>query len=49
MKEKILSIVILLFWIGIFGYLFYLGYHAVTIISIVLLGLTIALTANNEE
>lgn len=43
MKYKILYILLFVFWLVIFGYLYYAGHTGVATTSIILLGLTIAL------
>lgn len=43
MWNKVSSVLIGLFWIAVFGYLIYKGLYAVTIISLILIGSSLAM------
>ena len=48
MKNKILPILIAIFWTAIFGYLIYKEMYAVVILSLILLGMSMAMSISNE-
>ena len=49
MGQKILSVLIGLILLGVFAYLIYLEYYAVTIISVMLLAVIYSLSTPNES
>ena len=49
MKDKVISVLIGLFWIAVFGYLFYKGMYVVAILSIFLIGTAMALDPSSEN
>ena len=49
MKQRLISVLIGLFWIAVFGYLLYKGFYAVVLISAILLGMTLAFATSNEN
>ena len=49
MKDKVVSVLIGLFWIAVFGYLFYKGMYVVAILSIFLIGTAMALDPSSEN
>ncbi len=48
MKKKILPIIISIFWIAFFSYLTYIKMYAVVILSLILLGMSMAMSISNE-
>ena len=49
MKDKVLPVLIGLFWIAVFSILLYKGLYAVTIISVFLIGTALALDPSSEN
>ena len=49
MGQRVLSVIIGLIWVAVFGYLIHEGLYAVTIISFILLGMTLALSTSNDN
>ena len=49
MKQRLISVLIGLFWIAVFGYLLYKGLYAVVLISAILLGMTLAFATSNDN
>lgn len=49
MWNKILSIFITLFWIGVLGYLLYEGLYAVIILSAIVIGMGLAFTGTDGK
>ena len=49
MWNKISSVLIGLFWAGILAYLIYKGLYIVIIMSLILLGMTMAFATSNEN
>ena len=49
MKDKVLSVLIGLFWIAVLCYLIYKGLYAVIILSCILIGMTLAFATSNEN
>lgn len=48
MIDKILNIILAVIWVAFFGYLFYVGYYAVAIISIIILAIALSFASNNN-
>lgn len=48
MKKKILPIIISIFWIAFFSYLTYIKMYAVIILSLILLGMSMAMSLSND-
>ena len=48
MKNKILSILIAIFWVALFCYLIYLKLYAVVILSFILLAMSMAMSTSND-
>ena len=48
MKKKILPIIITIFWIAFFSYLTYVKMYTVVILSLILLGMSMAMSISNE-
>ena len=49
MKDKVLTVLIGLFWIALLSFLLYKGLYAVTIISVFLIGTAMALDPSSEN
>lgn len=49
MKDKIITALIILAWIGLFGYLFYKDLLVVAILSLILLGMALAFTSPEDK
>ncbi len=49
MKDKVISVLIGLFWVAVASYLIYKGYLVVVILSAILMGMTMALDTSNEN
>ena len=49
MKDKVLTVLIGLFWIALLSFLIYKGLYAVTILSVILIGMTFAFATSNEN
>lgn len=49
MKDKLISVLIGLFWAALLSYLFYKGLFAVAIISVFLIGTAMALDPSSEN
>ena len=49
MKNKLISLLLALFWVGVFGYLIYVELYAVAILSSILLGMILAFSTSNEN
>ena len=49
MKQKIPNILIAIFWIAFFSYLINKGLTVVVILSLILLGMTLAFATSNEN
>lgn len=49
MKDKAISVLIGLFWIAVLGYLIYKGLYVVIILSLILIGMTLAFATSNEN
>ena len=49
MKDKVISVLIGLFWIALISFLIYKGLYAVTITSVFLIGTAMALDPSSEN
>ncbi len=49
MKDKVISVLIGLFWVAVACYLIYKGLTVVVILSLILLGMIMALATSNES
>ena len=49
MKDKVTSVLVGLFWIALFSFLIYKELYAVTILSVILIGMTFAFATSNEN
>lgn len=47
--KRFITVMICLFWLGIFGYMIAKGLTTVVILSIMLLGMTLAFATSNEN
>lgn len=49
MKDKAISVLAGLIWIAVLGYLIYKGLYVVIILSLILIGMTLAFATSNEN
>lgn len=49
MKDKVISVLIGLFWVAVASYLIYKGLTIVVILSLILMGMTMAFATSNEN